>query len=121
MSRGLFTRQDIAAAGLRRTDPPAHERQIKDGYIAGIQGRRPAVISVNMLASALMVNEFLARLHPFRERKNSAYAAVTFSLSSADLITDPEEGVCEALADCVGVGDTVPALGLLELAERRQK
>jgi hypothetical protein len=121
MSRGLFTRQDIAAAGLRRTDPPAHERQIKDGYIAGIQGRRPAVISVNMLASALMVNEFLARLHPFRERKNSAYAAVTFSLSSAELITDPEEGVCEALADCVGVGDTVPALGLLELAERRQK
>ena len=58
MSRGLFTMSDVAAGGLRRNDPAAHERQIKDGYIKGVAGNRPAVISVNMLGASLAVNEF---------------------------------------------------------------
>ena len=75
MSRGLFTMSEVAAAGLRRNDPAAHAQQVKDGYIAGVPAHRPAVISVNMFGSALAVNEFLARLHPFREEPNSSYAA----------------------------------------------
>jgi proteasome lid subunit RPN8/RPN11 len=119
VSRGLFTMVDVAAAGLRRNDPAAHDRQVKDGYIKGVANHRPAVISVNMLASALAVDEFLARLHPFREEPNANYASVTFSLASMELIPDPEEGICEILSGKVGVGDTVPLLGLMELAERR--
>jgi hypothetical protein len=119
VSRGLFTMADVAAAGLRRNDPAAHDRQVKDGYIKGVANHRPAVISVNMLASALAVDEFLARLHPFREEPNANYASVTFSLASMELIPDPEEGICEILSGKVGVGDTVPLLGLMELAERR--
>jgi len=119
MSRGLFTMQDVAAAGLARNDPAAHERQVKDGYIRGAQGRRPAVISVNMFGSSLAVNEFLARLHPFREEPNSEHAAVTFSLASMELLSDAEVGICPILSRSVGVGDRLPLLGLLELAERR--
>jgi hypothetical protein len=119
MSRGLFTMQEVAAAGLQRNDPAAHTQQVKDGYIAGVQAHRPAVISVNMFAAALTVDEFLARLHPFREEPNNNYAAVTFSLASMELICDPEEGICEILGGCVGMGDITPLLGLLELAERR--
>jgi hypothetical protein len=65
MSRGLFTMADVAAAGLRRNDPAAHARQVEDGYIKGVAANRPAVISVNMFAASLAVNEFLARLHAF--------------------------------------------------------
>lgn len=119
MSRGLFTMKEVAAAGLRRNDPAAHDRQVKDGYIAGVQAHRPAVISVNMFAAALAVNEFLARLHPFREEPNNNYAAVTFSLASMELICDPEDGICDILGNSVGVGDVTPLLGLMELAERR--
>ena len=119
MSRGLFTMRQVAAEGLRRNDPDAHARQVKDGYIAGVQGHRPAVISVNMFGAALAVDEFLARLHPFREEPNDTYASVTFSLASMELIPDPEVGICEILGGRVGTGDTVPLLGLLELAERR--
>ena len=36
-----------------------------------------------------------------------------------ELITEPEEGICEMLAGSVGIGDRVPLLGLMELAERR--
>lgn len=63
MSRGLFTMNQVAAAGLRRNDPAAHAQQVRDGYIAGVEGNRPAVISVNMFAASLAVNELLARIH----------------------------------------------------------
>ena len=36
-----------------------------------------------------------------------------------ELITDPEEGICEILGGRVGIGDTAPLLGLMELAERK--
>ena len=120
VSRDLFTMSDVAAAGLRRNDPTAHDRQVEDGYIRGVVAHRPAVISVNMFASALAVNELLARLHPYREEPNSAYAAVTFSLASMELIYDAEEGMCAILSGKVGFGDTTPPLGLMELAERRK-
>jgi ThiF family/Prokaryotic homologs of the JAB domain len=119
MSRGLFTMKQVAAAGLRRNDPAAHARQVEDGYIAGVPAHRPAVISVNMLAAGLAVDELLARLHPFREEPNDSYAAVTFSLASMELIPDPDEGICEILGGRVGIGDTNPLLGLPELSERR--
>jgi hypothetical protein len=119
MSRGLFTMKQVAAAGLRRNDPAAHAQQVTDGYIDGVPGHRPAVISVNMLASALAVDELLARLHPFREEPNSNYASVIFSLASMELITEIEEGRCPLLAGKAGIGDTTPLLGLIELAERR--
>ena len=119
MSRGLFTMKQVAAAGLQRNDPTAHARQVKDGYIAGVKAQRPAVISVNMFAASLAVDEFLARLHPFREEPNSTFAAVTFSLASMELICDPEEGICDLLGGSVGIGDTTPLLSLMELAERR--
>jgi hypothetical protein len=119
MSRGLFTMANVAAAGLRRNDPAAHEQQMRDGYIKGVLGNRPAVISVNMLGASLAVNEFLARLHPFREELNDRHGAVIFSLASMEIITEPEEGVCEILRRHVGAGDTKPLLGVMELAETR--
>ena len=119
MSRGLFTMAEVAAAGLRRNDPVAHAQQVRDGYIAGVAAHRPAVISVNMFAASLAVNELLARLHPYREENNDTYASTTFSLSSMELITEQEGIPCQTLFDRVGIGDTVPLLGLLELAERQ--
>ena len=119
MSRGLFTMSDVAAAGLRRNDPDAHAQQVKDGYIRGAAVQRPAVVSVNMFAASVAVNEFLARLHPFREEPNATWAAVEFSLASMELFGDPDEGICELLAGKVGKGDVTPLLDVLELAERR--
>jgi hypothetical protein len=119
VSRGLFTMTDVAAAGLRRNDPSAHSQQLRDGYVRGVVGHRPAVISVNMFAASLAVNEFLARLHPFREESNSAYAAVTFSLASMEILTEAELAACDILGGLVGKGDVTPLLGLMELAERR--
>ena len=119
MSRGLFTMDQVRAAGLLRTDPGAHEQQIRDGYIRGGQNHRPAVISVNMFAASLAVNEFLARLHPYREEDNSSYARVMFSLASMELIPESEQTPCKLLAGMVGLGDVRPLLRQMELSDRR--
>lgn len=119
MSRGLFSMEAVRAAGLERNDPSAHQRQVNEGYIAGVVNHRPAVISVNMFAASLAVNEFLARLHPYREYPNHCYASVQFSLASMEFISDPEEIVCKILKHKVGYGDIKPLLGEMELAERR--
>ena len=97
MSRGLFTMSDVAAAGLRRNDPDAHGQQVKDGYITGAAVQRPAVISVNMFAASLAVNEFLARLHPFREERNATWAAVDSASRSAQ--NHPDGGDCRRSRD----------------------
>jgi ThiF family/Prokaryotic homologs of the JAB domain len=119
LTRGLFSLTDVAAAGLRRTDPKAHATEVRDGYIRGVPEHRPAVVTVNMLAAAIAVHELLARLHPYREEPNAEYASVVFSLASMELIPEGEDCECELLADRVGLGDTVPLLGFIELAERR--
>jgi proteasome lid subunit RPN8/RPN11 len=119
ISRDLFSMKDVAAAGLRRNDPNAFRQQMQDGYIRGIAGHRPAVISVNMLAACLAVNEFLARLHPYREEPNTEFASVTFSLGSMELFADPDEGICPILGAKVGLGDTTPLLELIELSKRK--
>ncbi len=118
MMRGLFTMKQVADAGLRRTDPAAHTQQMKDGYIAGVQGHRPAVISVNMYAASLAVNELLARIHPFREEPNGEYGSVTFSLTSMELIYERHNEPCELLGPHVGKGDMRPLLRLTELSEK---
>jgi ThiF family/Prokaryotic homologs of the JAB domain len=118
MSRDLFSMDEVSAAGLRRSDPVAHQHQVEEGYIRGVANHRPAVISVNMLAAALAVDEFLARLHPFREMPNRNYASVTFSLASMELINESEAGICPILSSKVGHGDVKPLLGIPELGKR---
>lgn len=112
MSRNVFTMDQVAAAGLARTDPEAYARQVQEKYIRGIAVHRPAVISLNMALAALGVSELLARLHPFREGPNENYDRVQISLYSMDMFTDNMPDLGSFLGDKVGKGDQKPLLGL---------
>lgn len=118
ISRGLLSLDDVRAAGLARTDPEAHARQIADGYVSGVAVRRPAVISLNMLIGSLAVNELLARLHPFRDDPNGAFAHIEVSLSEMAMFRDPKPDVCAILRGDLGKGDVRPLLGMPELSRR---
>lgn len=119
LSRGLVSLRKVQAEGLRQNDPASYNLQKKEGYIRGIQENRPAVISVNMFIAALAVNDFLARLHPYREQSNGDIASIEFSLRSLELFPDPEEEQCAALSSFVGTGDVKPLLNLPMLSERQ--
>ena len=69
-----------------------------------------AVISVNMFYASLAVNDFLARIHPYRDDDSSLFASTTISLSHGIFDHHPEGNMCPSLAPHVGKGDTTPLL-----------
>jgi hypothetical protein len=114
LNRKAYTNEDLRASHMKRTNPKMYKEMLKEGYIKGVNEDRPAVISVNTLIASLAVNEFLARVHPFRYFNNSDVAVVRFNLSDLDIEyqadTSPK---CPILSKEVGRGDTWPLLGIL--------
>lgn len=110
LSRDRYTLDQLKEADLARTNPEEHKRQLKEGYIKSANVDSPAVISINMMFSSQAVTELLARLHPFRDRRNENYAAISFSVSGFLLIPEREGKTDEELADRVGLGHRKPAL-----------
>ena len=120
LSRHVYTMEQVRAAGLYRTDPAAYRSQLDDGYIRGVQEDRPAVVQLNSLIASLAVNEFLARLHPYRLDPNTGYAVHRLSISH-DIYEHEDDGEpCPVLARHVGRGDVWPLLDLAELSVTKE-
>lgn len=110
LSRGVYNMARVEAEEMRRTIPEMYRRQVEEGYLRGVEEDRPAVVSVNMFFASLAVNEFLARLHPYRNQPNHEYAYVGGNLSDMEFYPEAETGPCQLLARHVGRGDLVPLL-----------
>jgi proteasome lid subunit RPN8/RPN11 len=115
--RGVYTADHLRAAGLKRTDPEAYRAQVEAGYIRGVAEDRPAVISINMQTASTAVNEFLARLHPYRYDDNAGSAVVR-----SDFVGGVSYRFCEPKASGsffaqIGKGDVNPLLSMPTLSE----
>jgi len=120
LSRRVYTMDQVRAAGLHRTDPAAYRAQLDDGYIHGVQEDRPAVVQLNSLLASLALNEFLARLHPYRVDPNADYAVHRLSLSHGIYEHEDDGDPCPVLARHVGRGDVSPLLDWAELSVDKQ-
>ena len=116
LSREVYSLKQVEAEEMKRVNPELYEAQRAQGYLRGVNEDRPAVISVNMLLAALTVNEFLARIHPFRNQPNSNFACLPVSLSEMTMLPEPECGDCALLKRHVGKGDTSPLLDMPSLS-----
>ena len=110
LSRGVYTMARVEAEEMRRTNPELYRHQVKVGYLRGVEEDRPAVISVNMFFASLTINDFLARLHPYRNKLNSEYAYIGGNLSEMQFYTEKESTSCPTLQQHVGRGDVEPLL-----------
>lgn len=117
LDRKVYTSDQLKAAGLRRTDPEAYREQIKAGYIHGVAEDRPAVISVNMQIASMAVNEFLARLHPYRYDSNADSSIVRTSFIQAATYREPDGNSSSMFAAHIGKADVRPLLSMPELSE----
>lgn len=106
-SRGVFTAEQLYAASTKRTDPEMYEKLRKQAYIVNIQEDAPAVASINMQVAAMAVNDFLARLHPYRFDHNSAFARLDYLFHDCSTIPTPEAKfeVSQALSKDIGKAD----------------
>lgn len=119
LERRVFSAEDVRAENVFRTDPPHYKEQRQSGYIRNVKVDSPAVISVNMLYAALGVNEFLARLHPYRQEPNGEFAIHRLSLCPSLYTMEPDQGCPLALQRYVGRGDTHPPLDMPELSRTK--
>jgi molybdopterin/thiamine biosynthesis adenylyltransferase len=115
--RNVYDSEQLRAAGLRRTDPKAYREQVKAGYIRGVNEDRPAVISINMQMASTAVNEFLARLHPYRWDDNADFATVRTSFIQGANYLEPDGAASGMFFRHIGKGDVRPLLSMPELSE----
>jgi hypothetical protein len=120
LSRGVYTMDEVQTEALQRTDPREYGERLKAGYIKGVRVDRPAVISVNMQLASMAVNEFLARLHPYRYDPNAEFAVHRVSLIQGAAYLERDGPPCKALARHAGRGDVRPLLDMPALSERRR-
>jgi hypothetical protein len=115
--RKVYTPEQLKAAGLRRTDPKAYREQVRAGYIHGVEEDRPAVISINMQMASIAINEFLARLHPYRLDSNSESAIVRVGFVHGAEYREREPAASGLFFPHIGKGDVSPLLSMPELSE----
>lgn len=117
LSRGVYTLEEVRSESLRRTDPITYEQRVKEQYIKGVQEERPAVISINMQFASMAVNEFLARIHPYRSDGNDEYAVQRMSLTDGYTIREHDGEPCNIMARHAGRGDVDPLLDMPALSD----
>jgi hypothetical protein len=116
--RGQITGEGLAAEYLKKAEPQAFLSQVNEGYLKGTVEEAPSVITVNMQAASLGVNEWLARLYEFRHVGNEEFSRIFFALGSLELEFEqvpPTEG---DIWNIRGRGLAYPLLNLPELSQK---
>ena len=120
LDRGVYTFEQLKAEGLHRTDPAAYKEQLRAGYIHGVVENRPAVVSINTQIASLAVNEFLARLHPYRLDGNAESAIVRMNFMDGRIYREGEPQGAKMFSAYIGRADVRPLLSMPELSERKE-
>lgn len=117
LSRGVYTADELAAEATKRANPERYDELRRAKYIRGVaEEETPAVISVNSLVASFAVNEFLARVHPYRLDPNGASARWQISLEGGVFAAAGEGPPCPLLSPKAGRGDLDPLLDLPALS-----
>lgn len=115
--RGVVKQTRADAEAMARNNPSMYQRLHEEDYLEGIKVDSPSVITVNALAASMVMNDFLARIHPYRYDSNSSYASVRFNLVDMYLDIEPESAH-QFLVKAVGRGDLNPLLDMSELSKK---
>ncbi len=116
-TRGVYTHEMLRAANMLRSDSDEYKRQQKSGYIVDVDVEAPAVISINMYASSLAVNEFLSRVHEIKVDDVSGFDIIRFSLTDYYLMNERSSDQVDLfLIKNIGRGDMSPLLNMPEFS-----
>jgi len=116
LSRKAFSLERVRAENLYRTDPKAYKEQFHAGYIEGVIENSPAVAGVNATIASLAINEFLARIHPYRSCSNSDCSIIRFNFMETSIFREEEGDPCPVLLPHIGKGDVDPLLDMPALS-----
>jgi hypothetical protein len=112
LSREQYDLVQLQAESQRRVDKEEYER---NRYLARVNEGSPAVISINMQAAAIAVNEFLARIHVYRNINNRDVDVIRIMYSDCALYYETFTTACPYFSRFTGIGDMDPLLNNIEL------
>ena len=113
LSRKCYSPESLRVDWLRRVHPEQFASELEEGYIKGAKVESPAVVSVNGFCSAMAVNEFLARIHPFRNGRTAEERRQQFDLVNSCWMQLPDSPICPILSKLAGRGDMSPFLNIV--------
>lgn len=117
LSRKLYDIERLRAEATKRSNPEEYKELVKRKYIEGVDVDRPAVISINMQISSMAINEFLNRIHHFKDDSPNYYARVMMDYCGGCIENSKEDSFeqDEYAIKWAGRGDCKPFLRMSEL------
>lgn len=115
--RKVYDSISLSNEELKVTAPDIYQQRLHEGYIKGIHDEAPSVISLNMFASSLCINEILTRVFPFRHEPNCNYARTLICLGANETDYTKEDEFLRSEKLNLGKGLTFPLLDLLSLGD----
>lgn len=112
-SRGQYDLERVRSEAIRRSNS---EEAKRNQYLVDVNETSPAVISINMQVAATAVNEFLARLHPYRNVDNQDIDIVRIMFGECMTYGEAQPEPCLFFSKFVGKGDIEPLLNNPELS-----
>jgi hypothetical protein len=112
-SRGQYDLERVRSEAIRRSNS---EEAARNQYLVDVDETSPAVISINMQVAATAVNEFLARLHPYRNVDNKDIDVVRIMFGECTTYAESLPEPCLFFTKYVGKGDIEPLLNNPELS-----
>jgi hypothetical protein len=120
LSRKQYTVEKLLAEGLRRTHPEEYIERQRQGYLADANEYSPAVITINMQVAATAMNDFLNRIHPFRNVENEQVSVIRIIFGELYMQSQYDETPCTFFSKFTGLGDITPLLNLPELSNDQE-
>jgi hypothetical protein len=115
-SREAISMEKVSNESMKRQNPEMYELQVKEKYIKGAGHiDSPAVISVNMQLSAMMVNEFLNKIDTFKSCNDDENAIVRVGISDNLFCFESDGDEDKYLTKFAGIGDREPFIGIIGL------
>ena len=111
-TRGVYSDEQLRAASMQRISPEYYDEQKKAGYIVDVVVESPAVISINTQIASMAVNDFLARIHPFKYDPNSQFAINRISFTDSYFQHEQDGETDDYLKKFAGRGDLKPLLNM---------
>jgi len=115
LDRKVYSSDSLRAEELAKRNPAAYSEQVKAGYMPGSLEQAPSVITVNMQAASMVVQELIARLYPYRLDGNAKCARTMFSLAEREYEYFAETDFKTQESPTLGIGLDEPLLGLASL------
>lgn len=120
LSRGQYNIQQLQAESMKRVNANAYQELAENKYLINVNEPSPAVISINMQVASVAVNDFLCRIHNYRNIPDEDIDVTRILFHEWALFHENYNSICGFFSKLTGKGDIEPLLNNPELSHDKK-